>query len=166
MKTEPILIAVILFLLFSCKSPGDLMDRQAPDFMLSDIHGQRFYLNEHRGKVILLNFWSIHCVPCQAEMPQLERVWQEYKEKDVVFAGLCTDRGEEGYIDTWLKGLGITYTILLDKEQTVAGRYQVSAFPTTFLLDKDGIVRYYSVGYREGDMEKLKGKLELMLTSK
>jgi peroxiredoxin len=170
-KRKHILHAVIVFALvtvplLSCRQPEVARGRIAPDFVLSDLEGGRFYLNAQKGKVILLNFWSIHCVPCLQEMPLLQKLQEDYANKDAAIIGICTDPGEAGYIDSFLKGLGVTYPVLMDTEYKVASLYNIHALPATYIIDQQGMIQYNTTGYAEGYVEMYISKLDELLRRK
>ncbi|MCU0608435.1 MAG: TlpA family protein disulfide reductase [Chitinispirillaceae bacterium] len=135
----------------------------APDFVLSDLAGNRFYLNGQSGRIVLLNFWSIHCAPCLKEMPELEKISAKLSGKNSLVIGICNDPGEIGYIETLLKSLGVTYPTLLDEAMKVSALYRVSALPATFIIDHRGRVRYAATGYEDGYAEKYTSIMERLI---
>ena len=145
----------------SCKpgQPRKLLNRPAPDFMLQDIDGNRFYLSAHKGKPVLLNFWSVHCVPCLKEMPQLQKLWSRYKDEKVVVTGICTDPGESSYLLELLKGMNIDYPILIDNDHSVGKAYAVHAEPVTFIIDAEGVVRFHATGYDQNSIKNYTAQL-------
>lgn len=162
----------IIFLLFACAlmlsietctGKRDASDAGAPDFMLSDIDGNRFYLNEQRCKAMVINFWSIHCAPCMVEMPQIQQLSDSLSKKGVRFIGICNDPGEGNYVESLLKRLGVTYTNLIDGQKVVSGKYAVTALPATFILDYKRRIRYHMVGYDESCIKKYREICETIL---
>jgi peroxiredoxin len=150
----------------SCSGKGGASVNKAPDFMLNDIDGNRFYLSEQKGKPVLLNFWSIHCAPCLVEMPKLQNLADSLSNKGVSFIGVCNDPGEEGYVESLLEKTGITYTNLIDEEKIVSEKYSVSALPATFIIDHSGTLRFHRVGYDEQYLEKYRNIIEIILHEK
>ena len=162
----------IIFLLFACAftlsivtctGKSDSSDRNAPDFMLSDIEGNRFYLSEQKCKAVVLNFWSIHCAPCLVEMPGIQQLSDSLSKKGVRFVGICNDPGEGNYVESLLKRLGVTYTNLIDEQKAVSEKYSVTALPSTFIIDYRGKIRYHTVGYDERYLNKYRNLLEMIL---
>jgi len=135
----------------------------APDFVLNDLQSNRFYLSGQKGSVVLLNFWSVHCAPCLREMPKLQELADAFARENVRVVGICDDPGEAGYVESLLKGIKVTYTTLIDEKQRVRGLYRVTGLPTTFIIDYKGMVRYSSVGYADGDIEKDHSIIELLV---
>ena len=143
-----------LLSIVTCTGRNDSSDRNAPDFKLSDIDGNRFYLSEQKDKVVLLNFWSIHCATCMVEMPKIQQLSDSLSKKRIRFVGICNDPGEGNYVESLLKRLGVTYTNLIDEQKAVSGKYSVTALPSTFILDYKRRIRYHTVGYDESYIKK------------
>ena len=96
---------------------------------------------------MLLNFWATWCVPCREEMPTLERLSRE-RRGSLVILGISVDAVGRDKVQAFVRELGLTFPILLDPETVVGKRYRVRALPTSFLIDRDGVVRHREVGYR------------------
>ncbi len=125
---------------------------EAPGFTLQDMDEYEYDFSEYRGKVVLLNFWATWCPPCRREMPSMERLYQQNKDKD--FTVLAINQMENA--DTVFSFFGVldtrpTFTILFDTDSKVSHSYNVRGLPTTYLIDKQGRVRYRAVGGREFD---------------
>lgn len=124
----------------------------APNFKLEDMDEYEYDLSEYRGKVVLLNFWATWCPPCKREMPSMERLHQKYQEKD--FSVLAINQMEDGdrvFSFTGTLETQPTFDILLDNDSQVSRKYAVNGLPTTYLIDKQGRIRYRAVGGREFD---------------
>ncbi len=131
----------------------------APDFTLKDMDENKHALKDFHGKVVLLNFWATWCPPCRREMPSMERLYQKLKDKDfIVLAINQFEDPDHVFAYTGQLGTDPTFPILFDRDSKVAELYQVKGLPTTFLIDKQGMIRYRAVGGREFDhpeVEKL-----------
>ena len=127
---------------------GAELGQPAPDFTLPDLAGKPVHLAGFRGqKAVLLNFWATWCVPCREEMPTLERLSRE-RRGSLVVLGISVDAVGRDKVQAFVRELGLTFPILLDPETVVGKRYRVRALPTSFLIDRDGVVRHREVGYR------------------
>jgi len=120
--------------------------QQAPAFEIENLAGGNTGLEDYRGKVVLLNFWATWCMPCRAEMPGMETIWQKYKEQDLVIAAVSVDEGSRGRIETFSKLFDLNFPILLDPESEVSDLYKVSNMPTSFLIDRNGKIISRIVG--------------------
>jgi len=137
---------------------------QAPDFTLEDMDAKKFSLKDYRGKVIMLNFWATWCPPCRREMPSMERLHRDFKDKDfVVLAVNQMEDVDQVFAYTGGLDLNPTFTILFDRDSKVSRAYGVQGLPTTYLIDKKGTMRFRAIGGREFDHPEVKEQiLQLM----
>lgn len=132
--------------------PGDA----AVDFTAPDLDGKSYTLSSYKGNsVVLLNFWGLRCGACIEEMPHLNALYGNYKDKGVVVLGVGTDGVDAQTTRDTMKEVGISadYTLLLDQEFTITDTYTNFLVPLTIVIDKEGIIRYIHTGYEKG-MEK------------
>ena len=123
------------------KNTGEnLLGIPAPDFRLKDIHGEEVAISKVKGKVILLRFWSTRCVSCKEEMPKLEASYKKLKEKGFEILAVNVEDPLEKAMD-FAHELNLTYPILIDEDQKAANQYKVFGVPTSFFIDKEGVVR-------------------------
>ncbi len=120
---------------------GDL----APDFTLVDLEGNQVSLSDFRGKTVFINFWATWCPPCRAEMPEIEAVYQEYKDKGVVVIGVDIQEAEEE-VRQYVQQGGFSWTFVLDTSGRVTADYKIVAIPTSFFIDGEGIIQAVSIG--------------------
>ena len=119
----------------------------APDFTLDTLDGGQLTLSEKRGQPIMLNFWASWCLPCRAEMPAIERVFQRHRGDGLVVIGLnATSQDSEAAARLFVEQFGLTFPIALDRDGTAAVSYQLTGLPTTFFIDRRGIVRKVLIG--------------------
>ncbi|MCR4437185.1 MAG: TlpA disulfide reductase family protein [Clostridiales bacterium] len=120
-------------------------DNKAIDFTLTDLDGKKVSLKDFRGKNVYLNFWATWCPPCRGEMPEIEKVYQQYKDKD--FVVLAVDLGEDkNTVQNFIKQNNYNFKVLLDSDQSVATKYNITAIPVSYFIDKDGNVVTKRVG--------------------
>lgn len=134
----------IIFLMISLVSFSN--SAKAPDFNLKDQYGVIHSLENYKGKVIFLNFWATWCPPCKKEMPDIENIYKEYGEnkKDVVILGVNSEKENEA--KKFLKDKGYTFPTVIDENSEVMRKYFIQAFPTSFVIDKEGNVYGYVMG--------------------
>jgi peroxiredoxin len=109
----------------------------APSFTVEGIDGASHSLTDYRGKVVVLNFWATWCIPCRAEMPDLEHEARLHRSDPVVILGIDWKEAAATVRD-FAQGLGVTYPMLLDADGRVYETYRVGALPTTFIIDARG----------------------------
>lgn len=130
-------------------SPPVAPARGAPDFTLPSIGGPNLRLQEQRGRVVLVNFWATWCGPCRVEMPHLNRLYDKYRDAGFVLLAVNIDEDPKNAANLASK-LGMRFPVLLDTDKKVSRLYDLSAMPSTMLIDRDGRVRYTHRGYRDG----------------
>ena len=119
----------------------------APDFALSLLDGGEISLSELRGKVVLVNFWTSWCPPCRKEMPAIESVYRSYNDMGLVVIGLnLTAQDSKQAAASFAQEVGVTFPIALDLDNSVGILYRVTALPTTFFIDRKGVIRSVIVG--------------------
>lgn len=136
------------------ESEQQLTPAPLADLELTDQFGNTHTLSDYKGKVIFLNFWATWCGPCRNEMPDIQKLYEEYsaqgEDAEVVILGIAGPGiGQEGSaeeIADFMEENGYTYPVLMDAGGEMFTRYGISAFPTTFMIDKDGNVYGYVPG--------------------
>jgi cytochrome c biogenesis protein CcmG, thiol:disulfide interchange protein DsbE len=119
----------------------------APDFTLDQLGGGQVSLSELRGKVVLVNLWASWCPPCRAEAPAIEKVYRSYQELGLVVLGVnTTDQDSESAAAGFVKDNGLTFPVLLDKDGRVSAAYSLHGLPSTFFIDRQGVIRSLVVG--------------------
>lgn len=136
----------------------------APGFTLKDMDEVEHSLKDYSGKVVLINFWATWCPPCLREIPSLERLYQNYQDKD--FAVLAVNQMETGdhvFAFTGQLDVDPSFTILFDRESKVSQSYRVNGLPTSFLVDKKGKIRFRAVGGREFDHPEVEKQINQLM---
>ena len=128
--------------------PADV-GQKAPRFTLPDLAGKPVRLDDFLGKkAVLINFWATWCEPCREEMPTLERLSVE-RRASLAVLGVSLDGVGRDRVRAFVRELGVTFPILLDPGATVARQYRIRALPTSYIVDREGVVRYREIGYRD-----------------
>lgn len=135
----------------------------APEFTLATLDGTKVTLSDLRGKIVLINLWATWCPPCRAEMPALENAYEQYRDSGVVILGInVTYQDSERDIPPFVEEFELTFPILLDRDGSVSTLYQLRGLPTTFFVNREGIIRTVVVG---GPMSEtfIRSKIEALL---
>jgi len=119
----------------------------APDFTLDLLTGGEMTLSEQKGKVVIINLWASWCPPCKAEMPALQEVYLANRDRGLeVLAVNTTYQDQESAAAAFVQDFNLTFPILLERTGDVARQYQLRAMPSTFFVDRDGIIRKVIIG--------------------
>ncbi|MDF1555451.1 MAG: TlpA disulfide reductase family protein [Deferrisomatales bacterium] len=139
--------AVAAFGLLGCSGPSpDTTPAAAINFTLPRVDGGTVNLADHRGKVVLLDFWATWCPPCRAALPHLAKLQEEYRADGLVVLGMNMDKNRED-LDQFLANQTITYPMLKVDDATREAYGGVASIPQTFLIDRTGKVRHKFLGY-------------------
>jgi len=136
----------------SLTNTGKASDKRqmAPEIVLQDLNGQTVKLSDYKGKVVILNFWASWCPPCKAEMPDLDKTANGLSgEKDAVLLAVNLTDGVRETTDKAKKYISdnhYTMPVLLDTEGKAANDYGISSIPTTYIIDKQGLIYDHQVG--------------------
>ena len=119
----------------------------APDFTLETLDGESVTLSDLRGKAVLLNFWATWCPPCRAEMPAFQEAYNDYEDKDfVILAVNATLQDNPDDIAAFIAEYGLSFPIVLDVEGEANRLYQIQSLPTSFFIDKEGVISEVVIG--------------------
>ena len=151
-----------LFIVPSLQAAMPALGSKAPDFTLRSNTGKNLKLSEYRGQVIMLNFWATWCAPCRQEMPQLNRLYEQYRKGGFVMLGVNIDDKSKAAGDL-AQQLKLAFPVLFDADKQVSRRYDVDAMPSTLLIDRDGNVQYIHRGYRAGVEKEYDEKIRELL---
>jgi len=122
---------------------------QAPPIVATTLDGTKRQktLADYKGKVVLLNVWATWCEPCRVEMPSIEKLYHEFGPQGLVVVGVSVDDpGSEDRIRDFVKEYGLTFEILHDPAQQTKTNYQVTGFPETFVIGREGTIRKKVIG--------------------
>lgn len=151
-------VAVLVFVLaasacVSGEARGPQLGSPAPEYVTATLAGDSVSLASLRGQVVLLNLWATWCVPCRTETPYLQAVFEEHADRGLRVLGISQDVGDAREdIESFVEEFGVTYTILHDPRMRGLDIYRVLGLPGTFLIDRDGILRWMQYGpIREED---------------
>ena len=143
-------------------SPAAQVGQAAPDFSLRTLSGEQVQLSQLRGKVVLVNFWASWCVPCREEAPNLEQAWRRYKDQGFVLLGVDIQESPsaaQGFVNEF----NLSFPVPMDTDGKVSEKYLIDrlGIPTSYFIDKEGIVRHLKVGPMT--MEFISSRLDALL---
>lgn len=136
-----------------------------PDLALKDLAGVSRSLDDYKGKVVLVNFWATWCPPCRREMPSMQRLKEKMSGRSFVMLGVDSAEQREE-VEAFLKLVKVDFPILLDPDTAATRRWKVFALPTSFLVDRNGKVRYSISGPTEWDEGEAVQIIELLMQEK
>ena len=145
----PLLILVLVPLFVGCSSGSETSGVQigepAPDFQLQNLDGQAISLSDLHGRPVLINFWATWCRPCVSEMPYMQEIYEEWSYTGLVV--LTVNIGESSSsVENFMQNYNLSLLVLLDTRQVIAQKYNITAIPATFFIDKDGIIQAARIG--------------------
>jgi len=127
--------------------------QQALDFTLTDLNGNKVSLKDLKGKNVYINFWTTWCSWCKKEMPDIEKVYQDYKDKNLVI--LAVNMGEDKItVDSYIKQSNYHFNVLLDSDQSIAQKYNISSIPVSIFIDTNGNIAQNRIGAMSEDQMK------------
>jgi thiol-disulfide isomerase/thioredoxin len=132
------------------------------DFTLPLLNGTKITLSQYKGKVVFLNFWATWCGPCRSEMPSMETVYQRLKNKG--FEILAVNIGESrGKVSEFMQEYKLNFPAVLDEKSITGSQYNVRAIPTTYIIDRRGLIIARIVGSINWNTPKVIAALEAVV---
>ncbi|MFQ5543628.1 MAG: TlpA disulfide reductase family protein [Nitrospiria bacterium] len=158
-----LIIFLVLFIQTGCDKKGSSVPENsnspkkigievgdiAPDFILKKLKGGETSLSSYKGKVVLVNFWATWCGPCRAEMPSMEKLYQDYSRDDFEILAVSIDFDKEAPVKAFIEEFGFTFPVPLDDQLEVNNRYQIRVVPTSILVDQNGIIKHRLLGAKD-----------------
>jgi cytochrome c biogenesis protein CcmG/thiol:disulfide interchange protein DsbE len=138
----------------SAADTGGLVGNPAPDFQVKTVTGSKatVSLKSLHGQVVLLDFWGTFCEPCKKSFPKLEALQRKYAGSGLRVVGISEDEDEDkdkipGFADTY----GAKFAVGWDADKAIARKYKPETMPSSFVIDKEGVVRFAHVGFHDGE---------------
>ena len=152
----------MLCILFVSAAGAELVKGEAPNFTLKSMRGDNLKLSERRGEVIVLTFWATWCDPCKQIMPMLNDLYLRYRDDGFTLLAISVEKDMDK-VRKELRTLQVSFPVLVDVTSEVSKKYEVDEMPSTYLIDRDGNLRYTHPGLPGGfDDVLLKEVRELM----
>lgn len=147
-----------------CAAPSRALDAGAklPEIGLNDLSGNPVSAASLVGKVVVVDFWATWCAPCREELPMLDKLFQKYRAQGLVVVGVSVDKDVDN-VRKFLGKLPLSFPITHDAQHQVSGRYQPPRMPSSYIVDKKGIVRFVHGGYRAQDAHEFEAQIQSLL---
>ena len=160
LKTLTMLCLTMLFTMSFAQAsqPGS----KAPNFTLKSRSGKNLKLSEFRGQVVMINFWASWCAPCRKEMPLLEKIYKKHRRLGFTLLGVNVEQNTSA-AKNYLKNVRVSFPVLFDNTNKTSKLYQVSAMPTTVIIDRSGKIRFVHKGYKAGYENSYKKEIRKLL---
>lgn len=163
MSTRAILIGASFALLFSAVSASALQaGANAPEIGLEDQNGAQVRMSELRGKVVVVDFWASWCGPCRQEIPFLNELQAEFGD-DLVIIGVNLDRDEDN-MEEFLEDNPMNFRVVHDEGQRVAARYRPERMPSSYIVDRQGVVRHVHLGFEASDRAEFRAHVAELIS--
>ncbi len=164
-RSALLFILIGIFVVLGCEKknpPPPKLGDLAPPFILKDLDGKKVSLDDFKGKVVLIDFWATWCPPCKESVPDLNSLYEKYKNNGVVILGLSVDAGGPNIVKAFKEAYKMSYPILM-ADESITRKYGVRGIPSLFILDKDGRVQQNFVGFSPGMTAMIEKKIKELL---
>jgi peroxiredoxin len=155
-------IVLIIALIMSGNLSNNPIGKKAVEFSLPSVAGEKTALENFRGQVVLLNFWATWCVPCREELPELVRLQEKFRKRGLVVVAVSVDHELEN-VRSFLKKYDIKLQALWDHKQKVVEAYAVDRMPSSYLIDRGGILRFVHRGYSAEELKRIESEIDELL---
>lgn len=145
---------------------GGLVGNPAPDFETNAVTGSKevLSLKELRGQVVLVDFWGTFCNPCKKSFPKLEALRKKYSASGLRIIGVSEDEEDDkGKIPAFADSYGAKFPLAWDGDKAIAKQYKPETMPSSFLIDKNGVIRFAHVGFHDGEEAELDQEISTLL---
>lgn len=163
-KSVTILIILAICALTLSQSFAASVGDNVPSFKADRLDGSKTIdINELKGKVVFVDFWASWCPPCLKSLPEFENLQTSFAHRDdVVVLAINLDE-DPNSASKFVQKLDVTYEILADSTGQIPSAFGVQAMPSSYIIDKSGVIQYVHKGYKSGDVDKIKARIEQLL---
>lgn len=154
-----IMSLAISFLAESSLAETPARAETAPLFTLPGLDGSTHSLKDLKGSIVYLDFWASWCGPCKLSFPAMNTLQDEYADRGLKVLAISVDENEKD-IRKFLRRTNAEFTVLVDSAGDVANTYNLPSMPTSYLIDRDGVIQYRHIGFRPGDIDELRKVIE------
>ena len=160
-------VAVSALIACALSAPARAVElgQAAPDFSAPGVDGGSVSLSAYRGRVVYLDFWASWCGPCAQALPALDALRKEFPPGDFQVVAVNVDR-ERAVAKKFLTKRPVGYPSALDPEGVLPAKYGVDSMPTSFLIDRNGVVRHVQRGFRPSDVDPLRNRIQKLVADR
>jgi cytochrome c biogenesis protein CcmG/thiol:disulfide interchange protein DsbE len=170
---RPASVVLSSLILLACGSAGGgdtpagashpLIGSPGPSFAMDATGGAgKINFGSYKGKVVVVDFWATWCDPCKKSFPKLQDLYTKYKASGMEMVGISED-DEGGGITEFGTAHGAKFLLGWDKDKSIAGQWQPKSMPSTFIVDRNGVVRFAHLGYHDGDEAEMEKEIKSLL---
>lgn len=163
MGRSAIIVGSVVFFSFISTAWALGTGAKAPEIGLKDTAGRPVAIADLRGKVVLVDFWASWCAPCKQELPVLEKLYAKYKGQGLEIVGVNIDN-DAANMKSFLRRTPLSFRVVPDTKRKVAAVYEPPKMPSSYLIDKKGIVRHVHAGFRGADAAKIEAEIKALLS--
>lgn len=160
-RIVPFVLAISMFTLSSSAFALEA-GAKMPEIGLRTLDGKKVTVEALKGKVVVVDFWATWCGPCKEEMPILQKLYAKYGKQGLVILGVSVDR-EADNIKSFLGKLGVSFPVVHDGEHAVTDRYKPEKMPSSYIVDREGVVKYVHAGFNASDAATFEKEIKELL---
>ncbi len=157
-----VLVSVVAVSMLAASAVALDRGTRAPEIGMRDLEGNTVTIASLRGRVVVVDFWASWCVPCADSMPLYQRLYETYRERGLTIIGVSQDQRVDN-ARTFAGRHRLSFPVVFDEGHAIANRYAPPRMPTSYLIDRTGIVRHVHAGYRSSDAAQLESQVQALL---
>jgi cytochrome c biogenesis protein CcmG/thiol:disulfide interchange protein DsbE len=158
-----LVLGLLLTGVVGCQRGGALVGQPAPEFSLADLKGNAVRLANLKGKIVFVNVWATWCEPCRQEMPSMQALYTTLAGPDFEMLAVSADQSKKDVIERFVQMHKLSFPVLPDPDLQVAGRYRVTGYPETFIINRNGVIVAHEIGPRQWDAPETLATLRTLI---
>jgi cytochrome c biogenesis protein CcmG, thiol:disulfide interchange protein DsbE len=163
--TAALLTLSLLLALLPLRAQAVGQGAVAPEIGLPDRSGKLVKIADLKGRVVIVDFWASWCAPCREELPVLDALYRKYRDKGLVVVAVGQDKEPEN-LAKFLRASPLSFPVVHDAKGAVAARYEPPKMPSSYVVDRKGLIRHLHAGFKASDKSALERELKQLLSEK